>query len=92
MLSCDNPPPVTVVLDPGDDLVHTRAALAGHAPDDGRLTVHPTPGTDSVLTLVYDVLTALEKPVPVPGHRRLDPPPAWTPAASWIRATRISHL
>jgi hypothetical protein len=28
MLSCDNPPPVTVVLDPGDDLVHTRAALA----------------------------------------------------------------
>ncbi|MFI1073229.1 hypothetical protein [Streptomyces puniciscabiei] len=47
MLSCDNPPPVTVVLDPGDDLVHTRAALAVHAPVTGRLTVHPTPGHSS---------------------------------------------
>ncbi|MFE7404181.1 hypothetical protein, partial [Streptomyces sp. NPDC057557] len=92
MLSCDNPPPVTVVLDPGDDLVHTRAALAGHAPDDGRLTVHPTPGTDSVLTLAYDVLAALGKPVPLAGYRQLDPAPAWTLAAAWILATRTSYL
>lgn len=60
MLSCDNPPPVTVILDPGDDLVHTRAALAVHAPEAGRLTVHPTPGTDSSLTLAYDILAALD--------------------------------
>ncbi|WP_330300715.1 hypothetical protein [Streptomyces sp. NBC_00503] len=25
MLDCPNPPPVTVVLDPYDDVVHTRA-------------------------------------------------------------------
>lgn len=92
MLSCDNPPPVTVVLDPGDDLVHTRAALAVHAPEVGRLTVHPTPGTDSRLTLAYDVLAALDKPVPVPGYRQLDTAPAWTLAAAWILATRTSRL
>ncbi|MEV5809487.1 hypothetical protein [Streptomyces parvulus] len=92
MLVCDNPPAVTVVLDPGDDLVHTRAALAAHAPGDGRLTVHPTPGTDSVLTLAYDVLASLGKPVPVAGYRQLDTAPAWTLAAAWILATRTSHL
>ncbi|MBX7550158.1 hypothetical protein ABZX95_50745 [Streptomyces sp. NPDC004232] len=92
MLICDNPPPVTVVLDPGDDLVHTRAALAAHAPEDGRLTVHPTPGTDSALTLAYDVLAALDKPVPLAGYRQLDTAPAWTLAAAWILATRTSHL
>ncbi|MFG2638746.1 hypothetical protein ACGFX8_34165 [Streptomyces sp. NPDC048362] len=92
MLSCDNPPPVTVILDPRDDLVHTRAALAVHAPDAGRLTVHPTPGTDSVLTLAYNVLAVLGKPVPLTGYRRLDPAPAWTLTAAWILATRTSHL
>ncbi|WP_330343407.1 hypothetical protein OHA09_35980 [Streptomyces longwoodensis] len=92
MLSCDNPPPVTVILDPGDDLVHTRAALAVHAPGAGRLTVHPTPGTDSVLTLAYDILAALGKPVPVPGYRQLDTAPAWTLVAAWILATHTSHL
>ncbi|MFF3911712.1 hypothetical protein ACFYZJ_38630 [Streptomyces sp. NPDC001848] len=92
MLGCDNPPPVTVILDPGDDLVHTRAALAVHAPEAGRLTVHPTPGTDSVLTLAYDVLAALDKPVPAPGYRQLDTAPAWTLAAAWILATSTSHL
>ncbi|MER6076265.1 hypothetical protein ABT187_47635 [Streptomyces sp. NPDC001817] len=92
MLICDNPPPVTVVLDPGDDLVHTRAALAAHAPEDGRLTVHPTPGTDSVLTLAYDVLAALDKPVPLAGYRQLDTTPAWVLAAAWILATHTSHL
>lgn len=66
---------MTVILDPREDLVHTRAALAVHAPEAGRLTVHPTPGTDSVLTLVYDVLAVLDKPVPLTGYRRLDTAP-----------------
>ncbi|MFI5868025.1 hypothetical protein [Streptomyces sp. NPDC051546] len=92
MLECPNPPPVTVVLDPYDDVVHTRAALASHAPQHGRLTVHPTPGTDAAIALAYDVLAALGKPVPLPGYRHLDPAPAWSIAAAWILATPITHL
>ncbi|MFF2580043.1 hypothetical protein [Streptomyces goshikiensis] len=92
MLDCPNPPPVTVVLDPYDDVVHTRAALASHAPHHGRLTVHPTPGTDAAVALAYDVLAALGKPVPLAGYRHLDPAPAWAIAAAWILATPITHL
>ncbi|MWA16287.1 hypothetical protein, partial [Streptomyces sp. BA2] len=92
MLDCPNPPPVTVVLDPYDDVVHTRAALASHAPDHGRLTVHPTPGTDAAIALAYDILAALGKPVPLVGYRPLDTAPAWTIAAAWILATPITHL
>ncbi|WP_051859702.1 hypothetical protein [Streptomyces xanthophaeus] len=92
MLDCPDPPPVTVVLDPYDDVVHTRAALASHAPQHGRLTVHPTPGTDAAIALAYDVLAALGKPVPLAGYRYLDPAPAWSIAAAWILATPITHL
>nr|WSX47514.1 hypothetical protein OG409_00015 [Streptomyces sp. NBC_00974] len=92
MLDCPNPPPVTVVLDPYDDVVHTRAALASHAPQHGRLTVHPTPGTDAAIALAYDILASLGKPVPLAGYRHLDPAPAWSIAAAWILATPITHL
>lgn len=92
MLDCPNPPPVTVVLDPHDDVVHTRAALASHAPQHGRLTVHPTPGTDAAIALAYDVLAALSKPVPLAGYRHLDLGPAWSIAAAWILAIPITHL
>ncbi|MFJ3794614.1 hypothetical protein [Kitasatospora sp. NPDC090091] len=82
MITCPDPPPVTVVLDPFDDALHTRAALAAHDPAAGRLTVHPTPGTDSTVCLAYDVLAALGKPVPsavtragLPSRRGRWPPP-----------------
>lgn len=93
MLDCPNPPPVTVVVDPYDDVVHTRAALASHSPQYGRLTVHPTPGTDAVIALAYDVLAALGKPVPVAGYSpHLDPGHAWAIAAGWILATPVTQL
>jgi hypothetical protein len=92
MLECPNPPPVTVIVDPHDDVVHTRAALASHAPHSGRLTVHPTPGVDAALALAYDILAALGKPVPLTGYRPGDPAPAWSLAAAWILATPITHL
>ncbi|MFF4457268.1 hypothetical protein [Streptomyces goshikiensis] len=92
MLTCPDPPPVTVIVDPGDDLVHTRAALAAHDPPAGRITVHPTPGTDSTLALAHDVLAALGKPVPVAGYRGHDTGPAWALAAAWILATGTTHL
>lgn len=81
-----------MVLDPYDDVVHTRAALASHAPQHGRLTIHPTPGTDAAIALAYDILAALGTPVPLAGYRHLDPAPAWSIAAAWILATPITHL
>ncbi|MEH6376596.1 hypothetical protein V7793_20035 [Streptomyces sp. KLMMK] len=81
-----------MIIDPYDDVVHTRAALASHAPHHGRLTVHPTPGVDAALALAYDVLAALGKPVPLAGYRPTDPAPAWSIAAAWILATPITHL
>ncbi|GHB92442.1 hypothetical protein GCM10010306_104470 [Streptomyces umbrinus] len=92
MLTCPHPPPPMVVFDPGDDAAHTRAALTMHHPAAGRATIHPTPGTDSTLTLAHNVLDALGKTTPVPGYRATDPVPAWTLAAAWILALPISRL
>jgi len=90
MLTCPHPPPPVVVLDPGDDAAHTRAALTMHDPAAGRATIHPTPGTDSTLTLAHNLLDALGKTTPVPGYRATAP--AWTLAAAWILALPISRL
>ncbi|MFD7015188.1 hypothetical protein [Streptomyces sp. NPDC059928] len=92
MLDCPNPQPVTVVLDPYDDVVHTRAALAAHAPHHGRLTVHPTPGVDAAIALAHDILAALGKPVPLAGCRQLDPALTWSIVAAWILAAPVTHL
>lgn len=92
MLTCPQPPAVTLVLDPCDDVVHTRAALAAHDPSSGRITVHPTPGTGSTSTLAYDILAALDKPAPLTGYRQHDTEPAWALAAAWILATPVTHL
>ncbi|NEB75831.1 hypothetical protein G3I40_11415 [Streptomyces sp. SID14478] len=92
MLTCPHPPPITLVMDPHDDVTHTRAALAAHDPAHGRITVHPTPGTNSTLALAYDILAALGKPVPLTGYRTLDTQPAWTLCAAWILALPITSL
>ncbi|MFJ6701143.1 hypothetical protein ACIQM4_34520 [Streptomyces sp. NPDC091272] len=92
MLTCPHPPPVTLVMDPHDDVTHTRAALAAHDPAHGRITVHPTPGTGSTLALAYDILAALGKPVPLTGYRTLDTQPAWTLCAAWILALPVTSL
>ncbi|MFE7564185.1 hypothetical protein [Kitasatospora sp. NPDC057500] len=56
-------PPVTVVLDRGDDARFTAAALAAHRPWAGRITVHPTVGTARTAVLLHDHLTALGRSV-----------------------------
>ncbi|MFC1431359.1 hypothetical protein ACEZDB_11955 [Streptacidiphilus sp. N1-3] len=92
MLTCPNPPPVTLVMDPYDDYLHTWAALDGHRPEQGQITVHPTPGTQSLACLAYDILAALGKPAPVSCYRQQDTDAPWTTAAAWILATDITHL
>ncbi|WP_405863433.1 hypothetical protein [Streptomyces sp. NBC_00005] len=81
-----------VVFDPGDDVVHTRAALAMHHPATGRVTIHPTPGTDSTLALAHNLLDALGKTTPVTGYRATDPAPVWTLAAAWLLALPVTRL
>ncbi|GGR53144.1 hypothetical protein [Streptomyces netropsis] len=51
------PPSVTVVIDPGDDVIHTHTALAAHHPPSGRITLHPGPGTTSETGLTHDLRT-----------------------------------
>ncbi|MDF4254592.1 hypothetical protein [Streptomyces sp. WMMB303] len=92
MLTCPHPPAITLVMDPHDDVTHTRAALAAHDPAKGRLTIHPTPGTRSALALAHDVLAALGKPVPLTGYRPLDHRPAWMLCAAWTLALPITHV
>ncbi len=92
MLTCPHPPLPVVVLDPGDDATHTRAALAMHHPAAGRVTVHPTPGTDSTLALAHNLLDALGKTTPVTGYRATDPAPVWTLAAAWLLALPVTRL
>ncbi|MCU7827346.1 hypothetical protein [Kitasatospora sp. DSM 101779] len=92
MLLCHVPPPVTLVLDPYDDPHHLRAALVGHQPHHGRITVHPTPGTDSATCLGLDVLAALGKPLPTIGSRTGDGERSWAMAAAWILAAPTTHL
>ncbi|MFI8850207.1 hypothetical protein ACIGW3_08455 [Streptomyces sp. NPDC053499] len=92
MLTCPSPPAIALVTDPHDDVTHTRAALAAHDPAEGRLTIHPTPGTHSTLALAHDILAALGKPVPLTGYRPLDHRPAWTLCAAWILALPVTHL
>ncbi|MGW7459992.1 hypothetical protein [Streptomyces sp. NPDC054797] len=87
---------VTVVVDERDDLFYTRAALQAHRPEEGRITVHPTPASSSPAALAHDVLYALGK--------RLAPGPdspdvwldsvnaAWLAAAAWGVATGVRHV
>jgi hypothetical protein len=84
--------PVTLVWDRFDDLPHTLAALDAHDPDQGRITVHPTPGTDSLTALAWDVLAALGKPTPLTCYFIHDTDAPWAIAAAWALACEITHL
>ena len=85
-------PPVTVVLDPDDDAVHVRTALAAHDPSAGRVTLHPAPGTTGDTYLAHDLLAALGKPPRLPGRFTSGGEPAWQAATAWIRAAGITRL
>lgn len=85
-------PPVTLVWDRFDDLPHTLTALEAHDPDQGRITLHPTPGTDSLTALAWDILAALGKPPPLTCYRLHDTDAPWAITAAWTLASGITHL
>ncbi|MFG2369786.1 hypothetical protein ACGFY3_51000 [Streptomyces mirabilis] len=86
------PAPVAVVIDPGDDAVHTHTALAAHHPPSGRITLHPGPGTTSETGLAHDLLVALGKPPLLPGRFPAGRQPAWEAATAWITALPVTRL
>ncbi|MEU1190786.1 hypothetical protein [Streptomyces sp. NPDC005859] len=86
------PPSVAVVLDPGDDAVHTHTALAAHHPPSGRITLHPGPGTTSETGLAHDLLAALGKPPLLQGRFPGGRQPAWQAATAWMAALPVTRL
>ncbi|MFJ6087974.1 hypothetical protein ACIQI8_42070 [Streptomyces sp. NPDC092369] len=92
MLPATPPPPVAVVIDPGDDAVHTHTALAAHHVPSGRITLHPGPGTTSETGLAHDLLAALGKPPLLPGRFPGGRQPAWEAASAWITALPVTRL
>ncbi|MFD4976896.1 hypothetical protein [Streptomyces sp. NPDC058424] len=85
-------PSVAVVIDPGDDAIHTHTALAAHHPPSGRITLHPGPGTTSETGLAHDLLAALGKPPLLPGRFPAGRQPAWEAATAWITALPVTRL
>ncbi|WP_406510597.1 hypothetical protein [Streptomyces sp. NBC_00212] len=90
-------PPLTVVHDAGDDKAFMDWALAAHAPQAGRITVHPAPTTGAPPALAHDLLRALGKHLPLAGSEEgvcwtRDARTAWRTAAAWVRALRIGHV
>lgn len=91
---------VRIVIDTDDHPAWTTAALDAHSPENGRVTLHPSPGSSAPPALAQDILCALSKQLPprgmdAPRHRAswadmVGPP--WTAAASWINAHRTGHL
>ncbi|MDX3855906.1 hypothetical protein [Streptomyces sp. AK02-01A] len=54
-------PPVAVVIDRNDDMLHTHTALAAHHPPSGRITLHPGPGTTSETGLAHCAFSFMVK-------------------------------
>ncbi|GGW57067.1 hypothetical protein GCM10010503_37980 [Streptomyces lucensis JCM 4490] len=86
------PRSVTVVLDPGDDTIHTHTALTAHHPPSDRITLHPGPGTTSEAGLAHDLLAALGKPLLLPGRFPGGRQPVWEAAATWMTALPVTWL
>ncbi|MDX3343747.1 hypothetical protein PV409_37995 [Streptomyces sp. ME02-6979.5a] len=87
----DISPDVTVLLDPSDDAAVTRAALAGHDPAAGCVTVHPAPGTTSDRYFAHDLLAALGKPAHLPGFPD-SRAPVWEAVTAWLAAISARRL
>ncbi|MEF9908562.1 hypothetical protein [Streptomyces sp. P9-A2] len=87
---------VTIVVDERDDLFYTQAALQAHRPEEGRITVQPTPASGSPAALAHDMLYALGKRL-APGPNSPDVwldsvNAAWLAAAAWGVATGVRHV
>lgn len=87
---------VTIVVDERDDLFYTQAALQAHRPEEGRITVQPTPASGSPAALAHDMLYALGKRL-APGPNSPDvwldsANAAWLAAAAWGIATGVRHV
>ncbi|MFD4510969.1 hypothetical protein [Streptomyces sp. NPDC058457] len=83
---------MTVVIDPGDDVIHTHTALAAHHVPSGRITLHPGPGTTGETGLAHDLFAALGKPPLLPGRFFAGRQPAGEAATAWMTALPVTWL
>ncbi|MGW4126135.1 hypothetical protein [Nocardia sp. NPDC004711] len=93
MTLADTGGPVTVLLDPSDDVTITRGLLDAHDPVAGVVVVHPTPGPSGVSALGADVVAALGRSVTRLTNERVSAGDAvWHALAAWLIADQIAHL
>jgi hypothetical protein len=87
-------PGFTIVLDACDDVRTVRGALAAHRPGAGVITVHPTPGTQTLQALAHDILGALgDGTPPASAHAGLSSPEAaWRAATACVISSKIRHV
>ncbi|MFD9667201.1 hypothetical protein ACFWAY_37300 [Rhodococcus sp. NPDC059968] len=84
---------ITVLEDPWDDVMVTRALLAAHCPAGGVVTVHPTPATRSEKSLAADLFVALgHSPARLAAYRLDSAARAWRAVTAWMAAEQIAHL
>ncbi|QDQ95297.1 hypothetical protein FND50_34165 [Rhodococcus sp. WB9] len=84
---------ITVLVDPSDDAMVTRALRAAHCPAGGVVTVHPTPATRSEAALAADLFVALgQSPTRLAAYRLDSAVLAWRAITAWMAAERIAHL
>lgn len=89
----DTGPPVTVLLDPDDEVRITRGLLDAHDPVAGVVVVHPTPGSSGASALGADVVAALGRSAARLQYERISGGDAvWHALASWLIADQITHL
>ena len=87
------PPPLVIVLDPGDDAAVTRAALKRNNPAAGVLTIHPTPSSEGVAALAHDLLASLGKPPNLSISEELaGEKAAWNAAVAWCVGEQIRQI
>ena len=89
----DEDRPVTILLDPQDDVRVTAGLLASHDPARGRVVVHPTPAPWGDHVFAHDLLAALGRPVSRFDDEHLSKAKAaWLAAAAWMLTEQIHDL
>jgi hypothetical protein len=83
-------PPVTVVLDPADDIA-THRHIADIGTEPGTLVIELRPGARRLQQIAEDALYALGKDLTRRGADR-NTQESWTQATAWIMGERINRL
>ncbi|MEU5052052.1 hypothetical protein [Streptomyces sp. NPDC021096] len=86
------PPPVTLLLDAGDDRTIHHAAHQRADPQGGCITADPTPHTNSLAYLALDLLRAMGRDsFTCPDAERMSTDAAWRAVTCWTLTTGLKQ-